>query len=172
MGAADARLVGIDAVSVRHAFVRKVYALLSVQLLITVGIGSVVMVKTEAIQEALGQSVIEALFYGCIVLSVVMLLVFSCCENLARTFPQNYILFFSFTVVESVVLGIVCSLYEATSVLVCFAITASTVAALTCFACQTKCDFTGWGPYLFAALMVLTSFCCFFMIASLLGCNE
>merc|ERR1712118_238993 len=40
------------------------------------------------------------------------------------------------------------------SVLLAMAITIALVAVLTLFACQTKYDFTGYGPYLFSGLLV------------------
>ena len=44
------------------------------------------------------------------------------------------------------------------------AITVAVVVVLTIFACQTKWDFTGAGPYLLAALLI---FFVFFMIAGI-----
>ena len=50
------------------------------------------------------------------------------------------------------------------SVLLAMAITVAVVVVLTIFACQTKWDFTGAGPYLLAALLI---FFVFFMIAGI-----
>merc|ERR1711953_1179181 len=44
------------------------------------------------------------------------------------------------------------------SVVMAFGITCGMVLALTLFACQTKVDFTGCGPYLFVALLCLMGF--------------
>ena len=48
------------------------------------------------------------------------------------------------------------------SVLLAMGITVAVVVVLTIFACQTKYDFTGFGPYLLAALLI---FIVFFFIA-------
>merc|ERR1719247_1319817 len=55
------------------------------------------------------------------------------------------------------------------SVLIVLGMTALVVVSLTLFACQTSYDFTGMGPYLFCAAMVLMGFGFILMIGSWMG---
>jgi FtsH-binding integral membrane protein len=52
----------------------------------------------------------------------------------------------------------ICSQYQVTSVLLALATVTGVTLGLTLFAIQTKYDFTGWGPYLFVAILVLMIF--------------
>merc|ERR1711920_291230 len=69
----------------------------------------------------------------------------------------------------SVMVGFICSQYTEESVLITLAITWGVVLALTAFACQTKVDFTGCGPYLFCGMNVLMGFGFVLWIVSLAG---
>merc|ERR1712190_132854 len=65
-----------------------------------------------------------------------------------------------FTITEAVLVGSICSKYPPELVLGCAAATAVIFFGLTIYAWTTKTDFTGCGPYLFAALlgMIVISF--------------
>merc|ERR1719215_2118658 len=52
-------------------------------------------------------------------------------------------------------IGFICTSYTQESVLIALGITVLIVIALTAFACQTKIDFTGMGPYLFCMCLGL-----------------
>merc|ERR1712093_723767 len=75
---------------------------------------------------------------------------------------------FSFTVAEAIVLGSVGAMYETQSVMFAGGVTAGVFLALTAYACCTKSDFTGMGPYLYAVLsgLCFTSFLFLFFPAS------
>merc|ERR1719310_1715373 len=98
-----------------------------------------------------------------------MMCVFMCCPDTMRKTPLNYILLLAFTLAESVLVGFVSIQYTTESVLIVLGITALVVCALTLFACQTSYDFTGLGPYLFCAVMVLMGFGFLLMIGSWMG---
>merc|ERR1719491_67699 len=87
-----------------------------------------------------------------------MMCVFVCSPNTMRTTPTNYILLTVFTLCESVMVGFISLAYTKESVLIVLGITAFVVFGLTLFACQTSIDFTGMGPYLFCAVLVLMGF--------------
>merc|ERR1719478_382830 len=91
--------------------------------------------------------------------------VFMCQPALMRSSPTNYIILFIFTLAESVLVGFICIQYTKESLLLVLGVTALVVFGLTLFACQTTYDFTGFGPYLFAAMLVLIagSFCMMFV---------
>merc|ERR1719422_2081212 len=111
-------------------------------------------------------SLTMVLLFGSLTVSVGVMCVFMCSPGLMRKVPQNYILLLVFTLAESVMVGFICASYTQESVLIAMGLTALVVVALTLFACQTTYDFTGLGPYLFCAVMVLMGFGFMLTIAS------
>lgn len=94
-------------------------------------------------------------------LNIAFLCVLVCpcgCEKNMRTFPTNYLLLLGFTATEGLLVGICCAHYTVGSVLFAVVATAVLVGALTAYALYTKTDFTGMGPYLFAACLALMFF--------------
>lgn len=136
---------------VRLGFIRKVYSILVMQLLLTIAIAApICMMSSEWIQNHMSlfavakwTSLIIILGMGC------------CCQKAARTFPTNYLMLFTFTACEGVIIGFVGAVYQTDSVLLAAGITTAVFIGLTAYACFTKTDFTGCGPYLFAVLFAL-----------------
>lgn len=91
----------------------------------------------------------------CVVLTFVFICGMACCEKCAKEVPTNYIVLFSFTLCEAIVLGITCLFVNTAAVGLAAAMTAAVTAGLTFYACTTKTDFTGSGPFLVAALLAL-----------------
>lgn len=154
--------------SVRHGFIQKVYGILSAQLAFTIIIGGIVMQTGQSLMKY-NPGLVMFLLFGSLAMSVVMMCVFMCKPGLMRQTPTNYVLLGLFTLAESVMVGFICTTYTQESVLICLAMTALVVVALTVFACQTKYDFTGMGPYLFAAIMVLLGLSLCLSIAGMTG---
>lgn len=161
-------LAGISEMAVRHAFVRKVYSILFTQLLATTIVGGLVMKACEGLIET-NPTLLMGLMFCSMAATIGVMCIFCCAPQLMRKTPQNYIILAIFTLAESVLVGIICTQYTQESVLICLGITAFVVFALTLFACQTKIDFTGMGPYLFCAAMVLTGFGFMLTIVSMSG---
>lgn len=134
---------------VRSGFVRKVYGILTAQLLLTAGVASYVIMKID--QQWIKQNV------WVLGLSVVVtfstLCAMTCFPSLAKTVPTNYILLFLFTFGEGILVGVISASYTWQSVVLALGITVCIVASMTLYACVTRTDFTGMGPYLFVALM-------------------
>ena len=106
----------------------------------------------------------------------------SCCENLRRSYPTNYILLLFFTLLESYLVAAVATYYESKSVLLAVGITVVVTVGLTIFAfqvgagkrecrargwswltsrvrfAQTRLDFTTSGSILSSALLCLICF--------------
>lgn len=161
-------LSGLTETSIRHAFITKVYGILCSQLLVTTVLGGLVMVYGEPLLKTNPGMGMFFLFTS-LAVSVGLMCVLMCNPGLMRQSPTNYIILFVFTLAESVLVGFICIEYTKQSVLIVTAVTAFVVFGLTLFACQTSYDFTGWGPYLMCAVLVLMgmSFC--FWIAYMLG---
>merc|ERR1712048_280442 len=100
---------------------------------------------------------------GSLILTLVMV---CCCMQAMRNFPTNYVFLFVFSVCYGVICGCVAMTYTLPSVMLAAGMTAAIFSLLTAYACTTKTDFTGMGPYLFAALFGLIIFGLFVMIFS------
>lgn len=104
------------------------------------------------------------LFWVAFVVVFVCLIAMSCCGNVRRQAPMNFIFLGIFTVAESFLLGIVSSVYDVDAVMMAVGITAAVCLALTIFALQTKWDFTAMGGILLCATVVLLLFGIILMI--------
>jgi FtsH-binding integral membrane protein len=134
---------------VRLGFLRKVYGILSAQLLFTTVVGA-----TFVVYEPLGAFVKanDWLVLVFAVLSIGLIIGMTVMRNVV---PHNYILLMLFTMCESFLVGTVVSRYEVASVMEAFGLTCAVTTALTMYTCQTKRDFSSWGAGLFAGLWVL-----------------
>lgn len=139
----------------RGGFIRKVYGILSCQLLVTAAVAApfTLYVDRQFVVANIG------LYYLSLAASMGILFGMSCCcQQAVRTFPWNYMLLFCFTFFQGIIVGFVTSLYTVESVLLAVAVSGLTFLCLTAYACCTSSDFTGMGPYLIAALLGLTCF--------------
>ena len=137
---------------IRHAFIRKVYAILTVQLLLTALVSSV--------------SFFSVAFKSWIQTNAWMmwLSLFGSIGFLVATFwkmrsyPMNLVFLTGFTAMEAYSVAVVTSFYDSRIVLEAVLITGLLFIALTLFACQTKYDVTGWQSYLLGGLWFLIVF--------------
>jgi len=161
-------LGGLDDTQIRHGFVQKVYGILGFQLVVTAALGGAVMHYGEEWAKT-NPTLVMVMLFGSLAISVMMMFVFMCFPQTMRNHPTNYILLMLFTLAESIMVGFICIQYTQESVLIALGPTALVVVSLTIFACQTTYDFTGMGPYLFCAVMVLMGFGFILMLGSMLG---
>jgi len=174
--------------AVRHGFIRKVYGILFVQLLLTFGLVAVFSYIPAVQSYAMNNSWLMGVSIAAV---FAILIAMTCCPGrLMYKSPLNMILLMVFSVFFGVALGVIGASYACDemkydlqqglyvcvnnpdapavngrmSVLLAMAITIAVVVLLSVFACQTRYDFTGSGPYLMAALLI---FIVFFMIAGI-----
>lgn len=140
-------------VELRRGFVRKVYAILATQLLLTTVIAAPLQTASS-----LWMRQNAWLMWVALAMTTATICFISCCQGLARQYPTNYMLLFAFTAFEGVLVGFVCAQYTWQSVLLATGITVFIFLGMTAYAWNTETDFTGAGPYLFAALLVLVAF--------------
>jgi len=137
---------------IRMQFVRKVYSILSVQLLLTTILSSISFFNANYkrwIQENAWLMIV----------SVIGALVFMLLTYWKRkSYPSNLLFLGAFTALEAYAISVATSFYDARLVVEALALTLGIFVALTLFACQTKYDFTSWIPYLFGALWFLILF--------------
>ncbi|KAI4128943.1 MAG: hypothetical protein LQ347_003973 [Umbilicaria vellea] len=137
---------------IRMQFVRKVYAILTVQLLATAILSSIsffsVGYKTwiQSNQWMMWISLFGAIGF--------MLLTFW----KRKSYPTNLLFLSGFTALEAYAISVITSFYNSKIVLEALILTLGIFVALTIFACQTKYDFTSWMPYLFGGLWALILF--------------
>jgi len=138
-----------SSVQIRHAFIMKVYSILFVQILGTCIVAGTLSQSPNVI---LWVQANQWAFYVPLLGTLV---------NLGFLFwkrhssPLNFVLLGLFTLLESFTLGIAISFYDQTVVLQALLITLGVFLGLTLFTLQSKYDFSGMGPFLFAGLLVL-----------------
>ncbi|XP_014207236.1 protein lifeguard 1-like [Copidosoma floridanum] len=141
--------------TIRQAFIRKVYSILMVQLLITFGIVAIFTYHMPTKKFAWSNPWI---MWACLIATFVLLISMACCTSVRREAPMNYIFLGLFTFAEAIMLGFASSVSNQKYVIMAVGITAVICFSLTLFAFQTKIDFTGMGTYLFIAAIVFMLF--------------
>mmetsp|Transcript_48731 Transcript_48731/g.116003 ORF Transcript_48731/g.116003 Transcript_48731/m.116003 type:complete len:262 (+) Transcript_48731:51-836(+) len=167
----DGELSGIADVAVRNGFVRKVYTILSAQLVVTTLVAGVISQTATELKRS-NPGVVSLMMVFSTAMTIGIMLVFMCCPNTMRESPTNYVLLALFTLAEAIMVGFVCANYTVQSVVVAFGITALVVVSLTLFACQTKYDFTGLMPYFFVFSLVLCGLGLALSIAAMCGASQ
>lgn len=162
------------------------YGILFVQLLVTFGLVIIFSYIPDLQEYAINNSWLMGVS---IAATFGILIALVCCPgNLVKRFPANIILLLTFSVFQGFALGCIAATYACDSlvrkfdgtiecivepnsgvtgkwaVLFAIGVTMLVVIVLTVFACQTKYDFTGFGPYLCAGLLI---FFVFFLVAGI-----
>ncbi|XP_051878609.1 protein lifeguard 2a [Pristis pectinata] len=137
---------------VRHTFVRKVYAILMVQLLTTFGIVAV-FIFYDPVRKYVRKNLI--LYYTSFGVFIFTYLILACCSGVRRRFPWNLILLSIFTLSMSYMAGMLTTYHNTKTVLLCIGITALVCFTVTIFSFQTKFDFTSCHGLLFGMTMAL-----------------
>lgn len=133
-------------------FIRKVYTILTAQLLLTAGLSTLSFFSAS--YKSWIQSNSWMMWISLIGAIGFMLLTFW----KRKSYPMNIAFLTGFTALEAYSISVITSFYESRIVLQALILTLGIFVALTLFACQTKYDFTSWIPYLFGALWVLIIF--------------
>ncbi|KAF2454173.1 inhibitor of apoptosis-promoting Bax1-domain-containing protein [Lineolata rhizophorae] len=137
---------------IRMAFIRKVYAILTVQLLATAALSAVSFFSTGYKTWIQTHSwMMWVSLFGAIGF---MLLTYW----KRKSYPANLLFLGGFTALEAYSISVITSFYDVRIVLEALIFTLAIFVVLTLFACQTKYDFTSWMPYLFGGLWVLIIF--------------
>ncbi|CAK7215270.1 hypothetical protein SBRCBS47491_002425 [Sporothrix bragantina] len=139
-------------ISIRNQFVRKVYAILTIQLLATAALSSLSFVSDGYRKwvQSHPAMVFVSLFGAMAFLGLTFWK--------RKSYPANLLFLSGFTMLEAYSVSVIVSFYDASIVLNAVILTAGIFVFLTLFACQTKYDFTSWMPYLFGALWALILF--------------
>lgn len=148
--------------SMRLGFIRKVYGILSMQLILTT---FMCFLSITSQSYAKFQNTHPALLWVALIGSIIVILAICCIPGMSRTVPTNYILLLLFTIFEGYIVSAACSMTNPRIVLMAAAMTCAITIALTVYAWTTKSDFTVCGSMLFLAsccLLILGIFAMFF----------
>ncbi|XP_028327455.1 glutamate receptor, ionotropic, N-methyl D-aspartate-associated protein 1b (glutamate binding) [Gouania willdenowi] len=146
---------GLDNKTIRRAFIRKVFLLLTAQLMVTFAFVAVFtfveQVKAFVLVNMWTYLVSYAVFF-------VSVCVISCCGSVRRRHPWNLIALSVLTLSLSYMVGMIASFHDTDSVIMAVGITAVVCFTVVIFSLQTKYDFTSCHGVLFVCLMVLIFF--------------
>ncbi|KAL3281055.1 hypothetical protein HHI36_004279 [Cryptolaemus montrouzieri] len=135
--------------AIRLGFMRKVYGLLSIQLLLTTIVAGACMCTPPL--KAFVQTNVWMVLTS-MILSLVLLIAL---HIKRKDNPANLILLAGFTVVEAYTVGVVVSFYDKAVVIQALFLTLTVVGGLTLYSFQTKRDYSTMYSVLFAGLCVL-----------------
>lgn len=145
------------AVNIRMGFLRKVYALLSLQLLMTVIMSGICMAVPPIRSFVQGNDWLM----GYVLVSSVVVLIALYIKR--RDSPANLILLAAFTVILAYSIAVVLTYCDLAIVLQALFLTMTVVIGLSAYTFQSKRDFSSLGSGLFAILLCL-------VVGSLLQC--
>ena len=137
---------------IRIGFIKKVYSIIFVQLLLTTTIVFACMSITGLKRFQLENPAVKWICFGILVVILIML---ACFTETFKKVPLNYILLLIFTLCESYLTALLCNTTEPRLVLMAACLTTGIVLALTLYACVTDTDYTRLGAILFCAGMIL-----------------
>ena len=143
--------------TIRMNFIRKVYSIIFIQLLVTTLIVAPVIfsnniknfmcqtdpyvsIITERCVYSTQAYILYGVSYG---MFIITYLAIACCESVRRKSPGNIIAITIFTLALSVMVAMICLFHDVIWVLQAMGITAALCLGITLFAFQTKIDFTG-----------------------------
>ncbi|CAF3558525.1 unnamed protein product [Rotaria sp. Silwood1] len=154
---------GLESKEIRRVFIRKVYLILSIQLLITFGLIAVFHF-TPLIREYVRSPDGQWLYFASYFVFLVTYCILVCSKSAGRKFPVNLILLGIVTLSMSYMMGMISAYYEIESVLIAVGITTIVCFGITLFSFQTKYDFTScFGILLIMSLALIAfGFICIF----------
>ncbi|XP_030543461.1 protein LIFEGUARD 4-like [Rhodamnia argentea] len=142
----------------RWAFIRKVYAIILAQLLLTIGVATAVLLA-KPLSSFMAETKLGSAIY--IVLLVLPLIIICPLREYHKRHPVNFVLLGLFTIAMAFGLGFSCAFYQKKIILESAILTSVVVVALTLYtfwAVKRSRDFSFLGPFLLASLLVILVF--------------
>lgn len=137
---------------IRNGFIKKVYGILSVQIIVTILLAIPFHRVPELKEFVVSNPAVIWVAWGFV---LVFLIILTCFPGAAQHYPNNYLLLGAFTIVEALLIGIYTALHDTHAVLIAAGVTCIITIVLTIYAMTTKTDFTGYGIYLLVALLAI-----------------
>ncbi|KAH6796849.1 Bax inhibitor-1 family protein [Perilla frutescens var. hirtella] len=148
----------LESPELRWSFIRKIYSIVSIQLLLTTAVAAVV-VTVRPISTFFTTTNAGLFLY--ILLIITPFIVLCPLYSYYRKHPVNYILLGVFTVTLAFAVGLSCSYTSGKVILEAFILTGVVVVSLTLYtfwAAKRGQDFNFLGPFLFGAIIILMLF--------------
>ncbi|KAF8006448.1 hypothetical protein BT93_K0670 [Corymbia citriodora subsp. variegata] len=148
----------LEAPELRWAFIRKIYSIVALQLLVTIAVGAVVVSVHPIAHFFVSTSAGLALY---IVLIITPFVVLCPLYYYHQRHPVNYLLLGIFTITLAFAIGLTCAFTSGKVILEAVILTAAVVVGLTVYtfwAARRGQDFNFLGPFLFGAIIVLMVF--------------
>jgi len=142
---------------IRMGFIRKVYGIITFQLLITISLSSLSffdIFRTFFLTNFW-------LFWTFFALNIVMIILIAFFRNLVRRVPINYIILTLWTICISYMVATICAKYEPSIVITAAVLTASVTVSLTAYVCWAKNDFSFIISFLCVLGMLVATFIVF-----------
>ncbi|XP_037640368.1 glutamate receptor, ionotropic, N-methyl D-aspartate-associated protein 1b (glutamate binding) isoform X4 [Sebastes umbrosus] len=146
---------GLDNKSIRRAFIRKVFLVLTAQLMVTFAFVAVFTFVKEVKLFVMMHTWTYLVSY---VIFFVSVCVISCCGSVRRRHPWNLVALSVLTLSMSYMVGMIASFHDTDTVVMAVGITAIVCFTVVIFSLQTKYDFTSCYGVLFVCLIVLIIF--------------
>nr|CAB3250887.1 protein lifeguard 1 [Phallusia mammillata] len=144
-----------DDKNVRRLFVRKVFIVLAIQLLVTFGIVCI-FTFIPSVGDFVQRN--PGMYYAAYGIFITLYIMLVCCPTYRRKHPTNIILLMIFTLVFSYMVGTIASFYTTRSVVIALGTTVLVCGSIIAFSMQTKFDFTKCSGLLLVLLWVLILF--------------
>ena len=144
--------------AVRAGFIRKVYGILSIQLLITFGLVFLCQIKPIKAFIMKNPAFSGNLIIFSSFMFLFLFLCLACCRGLSRKVPYNYLFLSAITLCEGIACAIASSIYSFQIVALALLLTIVATLSITFYACTTKRDFSTWRVGLYAIFMQIITF--------------
>ncbi|KAF6739564.1 Protein lifeguard 1 [Oryzias melastigma] len=149
------RDLGFDDSNIKSIFIRKVFLVLTAQLMVTFGFVAIFTFVEEVkvfVKENIWTYIVSYVIF------LVSVFAISCCGSLRRKHPWNLVALSILTLSMSYMVGMIASFHDTESVVMAVGITAVVCFTVVIFSMQTKYDFTSCYGVLFVCLIVLIIF--------------
>ncbi|XP_040288361.1 protein lifeguard 1 [Bufo bufo] len=144
-----------DDKNIRRAFIRKVFLVLTAQLLVTFAFVAV-FTFVEGVRVYVKRNTWT--YYLSYAIFFVSLITLSCCGDFRRRHPWNLVALSILTLSLSYMVGMIASFYDTDAVIMAMGITVAVCFTVVLFSMQTKYDFTSCMGVLMVSLVVLIIF--------------
>ncbi|KAM5211068.1 protein lifeguard 1 [Hipposideros larvatus] len=144
-----------DDKSIRQAFIRKVFLVLTLQLSVTLSTVAVFTFVKEV--KGFVQHNVWT-YYVSYAVFFISLIVLSCCGDFRRKHPWNLVALSILTVSLSYMVGMIASFYNTEAVIMAVGITTTVCFTVVIFSMQTRYDFTSCMGVLLVSMVVLVVF--------------
>lgn len=141
--------------SIRNAFVRKVFILVTVMLLVVAVMTAIPFMNPDTKNFVRGSMAMYWTGYGTFLVTYLVLV---CCESVRRSFPANLILTAIFTLATGYMTMVITAHHKVDTVLLALVICTVCCATVIIFASQTKYDLTDCMGIMFILSMCLLVF--------------